>query len=463
MTKRAAQQRPRWGGGLRGRLTTLWLGAALAAAAGCGGSSSNPTTSSATSHKPVTITMWDLYGGEEGKPFQAAFKGFHKLYPWITVKQVLQPNTDNDTFDPNLVAALKGGAGPDVALAFGPDYIGQYCSSGLWKDLTPFMQRDHVSIDQFAKAALTYTNFAGKQCALPSLTDAYGLYYNKTMLAKQHISPPKTMDELMADAKKLTVLNPDGSIKVAGFVPLDFWEELGPPDLARAWNAQWFDASGNPILATDPGWTAAFNWQKQLVDFYGYNNIERFFATYNNAEFNPTNGFENGKVAMVFDGEWRTAFITRDKSKVNYGTTFFPAAVPSVYGSGRVGGDVVGMTNGTKHPDEAWLLVKYLATDTKYLTTMAGAPPAGVGNVPTTAAAGKVSLNDPPQFKTFIDVWNNPLSSFSPPLQASGGGYADLVNTFDDKWVKGQIPDLHAALVQLDQDIKNQLSQGQVP
>ncbi len=51
------------------------------------------------------------------------------------------------------------------------------------------------------------------------------------------------MTELMADAKKLTVFNPDGTIKVAGFVPLNQWEELSPDDLANAWGAKWFDSA----------------------------------------------------------------------------------------------------------------------------------------------------------------------------------------------------------------------------
>ena len=55
----------------------------------------------------------------------------------------------------------------------------------------------------------------------------------------------------MADAKKLTVRNPDfgARSKVAGFVPLNQWEELGPGDLANAWGAKWFDTSGKPQLA----------------------------------------------------------------------------------------------------------------------------------------------------------------------------------------------------------------------
>ena len=33
----------------------------------------------------------------------------------------------------------------------------------------------------------SYTSFEGKQCALPMLTDAYGLYYNTDMFAEAGI------------------------------------------------------------------------------------------------------------------------------------------------------------------------------------------------------------------------------------------------------------------------------------
>jgi multiple sugar transport system substrate-binding protein len=442
---------------------------AVFAITGCGGGSSSSNSSSGPSASidktPVTITMWDLWSGEEGKPFNDALKGFTQKYPWITVKQIVQPNTANDTFDPNLINAINGGNSPDVAMPFGPDYIGQYCSSGLWQDLTPYMKSDNLTIDDFAPAAITYTNYAGNQCALPSLTDAYGLYYNKDMFAKAGItSPPKTMTELMADAKKLTVFNPDGSIKVAGFVPLNQWEELGPGDLANAWGAKWFDDQNSPQFAQDPGWASAFRWQREMIDFYGFDNITKFFAANTNNEFNPSNAFEKGKVAMTFDGEWRTAFIKRDNPKFNYDTAPFPAADdhPEVLGSSRVGGTVVGIPKGAKHPDQAWLLVNFLAADTTYLVEMANA----VGNVPTTpASAASPDLTVPPQFQVFMDAWANPSSAFAPPLQAAGGGYANLLDTFESKWQAGKISDadLESELAKLDQDVSNQLSQGTAP
>ena len=350
-------------------------------------------------------------------------------------------------------------------MPFGPDYIGQYCSTGLWQDLTPYMQASHLSINDFAPGAITYTNSGGKQCALPSLTDAFGLYYNTKMLQQAGITgPPKTMDELMADAKKLTVRNPDGTIKVAGFVPLNQWEELGPGDLSNAWGAKWFDSPNKAVLATDPGWASAFRWQKQLIDWYGYDNITKFFAANTNNEFNNSNAFQTGKVAMTFDGEWRTAFIKRGAPNLQYGTVPFPADAshPDQYGSSRVGGTIVGIPKGAKHPDQAWLLVKYLASDTNYLVQMANA----VGNVPTTkAAVASPALTLPPQFDVFLKAWVNPKSAFAPPLQAAGGGYADLLTTFEDKWQAGKIPDsqLESQLSTLDQNIDNQLTQGTAP
>ncbi len=309
---------PRWA---RWQVLGAVVGAvAVLAATGCGsssssssGDSSNPLPST-VDKTPVTLTLWHMFAGEEAAPFNAALARFHQKYPWITIKPEVQPNTDDDTFDPNLINAINGGNAPDVAMPFGPDYAGQYCSSGLMENLDPVHEAGpHLDLDQFSKAALTYTNYGGNQCLLPSLTDAYGLYYNNAMLQQAGItSPPKTMDELMADAKKLTVRNSDGSIKVAGFSPMNEFNELGLADLARAWGGEWFDSNGKAQLATDPAWTKALMWQKQLIDWYGYNNIAQVRRRPTpTTEFNAGQAFQTGKLAMAFDGEWRTAFIRR--------------------------------------------------------------------------------------------------------------------------------------------------------
>ena len=447
----------------------LYVGIAAVAAlvlglvAGCGGgTSSSPTPLASGSHEPVTITVWHPWTVKSEKQgFATAVAGFEKLYPWITLNIVTFPNSDE--FDQTLMKNINAGTAPDVAISFGPDYVGKYAADGLWEDLKPFMDADNFNMDVFAPAALSYTSYQGKQVALPVLTDAYGLYYNKTMFAKAGLTePPKTMSELMDYAKKLTVRDANGDIKIAGFVPLNAFNEFGPSDLAHAWGAKWFDASNKAVLASDPGWANAFTWQKQLVDWYGKDAITKFYATWVDKEWTPDQVFETGNVAMIWDGEWRTKMIANDKATIDYATAPFPAAddQPQMYGSGRVGGTICGIPRGAKNPQAAWLLVKYMSTDTDFLVALANM----LGNVPTTtASAASPDLKIPPQMKTFIDVWNNPNSLFQPPLQSVGATYADFLNNYNDKWVQGKGGDVHAGLTLVDKNIANELSMGQAP
>jgi multiple sugar transport system substrate-binding protein len=436
---------------------------ALGLAAGCGGSSgSSPSPLASGSHEPVTITVWHPWTVKSEKQgFATAVAGFEKQYPWIKLNIVTFPNSDE--FDQTLMKNINAGTAPDVAISFGPDYVGKYAADGLWEDLKPYMTADNFDMSVFAPAALSYTSYQGKQVALPVLTDAYGLYYNKTMFAKAGITdPPKTMSELMADAKKLTVRDSNGDIKIAGFVPLNAFNEFGPSDLAHAWGAKWFDANNKAILASDPGWASAFTWQKQLVDWYGKDAITKFNATWVDKEWTPDQVFETGNVAMIWDGEWRTKMIANDKATIDYATAPFPAAddQPQMYGSGRVGGTICGIPRGAKNSEAAWLLVKFMSTDTDFLVALANM----LGNVPTTAASAQSpNLQIPAQMQTFIDVWNNPNSLFQPPLQSVGATYADFLNNYNDKWVQGKGGDLQTGLQKVDQDIDNELSMGQAP
>ena len=92
----------------------------------------------------------------------------------------------------------------------------------------------------FPAAPRYYTQYGGKRCALPLLADDYGLYYNKTLFKKAGITqPPRTISELTADAKKLTVRNTDGSIKVVGIDPIIGFYENVPERWVTSFGGQW--------------------------------------------------------------------------------------------------------------------------------------------------------------------------------------------------------------------------------
>jgi multiple sugar transport system substrate-binding protein len=421
---------------LAAALAAAGLGLTACTAGGNGGQSGGPKVGD-----KQTIEVWHGWSApHEVKAFQDAVTGFHKLHPNITVKLV------KDQTDDRITNAIRGGNPPDVVSSFTTDSVGQWCQSGAWQDLSGDIAGSRLDMNQFPKPVQQYTQYKGRRCAMPLLADAYGLYYNKALMKGEQ--PPRTFSELTALAKKLTIRNPDGSIKVAGFMPSAQYYEHQVQHLATQFGAKWLTPDGRAAFAADPAVKAYLQWDKSLIDWYGYDDVKKFLHSMGQ-EFESSNPFEKGKVAMAVDGEWRTKFMQEEAPKVDYGTA--PAPVPdgqdARYGSGFVTGTVIGIPRGAKHRAAAWEFIRYLTTDTGALVTFANA----LGNVPTTIASlSSPDLSLPPQFRTFLDIFKNPASATTPPTP-NGNDYVVKFQQFvQDQWEPGKAGDLGRALTGLD-------------
>jgi multiple sugar transport system substrate-binding protein len=449
----------------RSAAVTAVVLSALAIAA-CGGSSSGNGSGSgsggsapaAYNGKPVTITFWNPFTQRQLAVMNSVIADFHKLYPTITVK------SRGGVTDDNIVAAIRGGSPPDLTMSQAAENLGEYCGTGAWINLTPYLQRDHVNLNVMPPAVRNYTQYHGDRCAVPDLADTYGLYYNKTLLAKAGITPPKTMAELTQDAEKLTQFNPDGSIKVAGFIPNSTFYENPAVHYAPLWNAQW-DINGKSALGIDPHWAAYLRWDRQLIDFYGESKLARFLSRAGE-EFSPSNNFETGKIAMELDGEWRVQFIKSDGAKINYGTAPMPVdpSQPQLYGGGYTTGNTLGIPKGAAHPAAAWLLAKYLAFNKAAIEKFA----LGLGNIPTiTSALSDPALTSNPQFDTFLKIFANPHTA-TDPNTAIGSANQEMLQSFQSKWEDGSVAasGLVAGLKGVDSQINAQVANataGQAP
>lgn len=79
--------------------------------------------------------------------------------------------------------------------SFTTNNVGQYCDSGMWVDLDPFLKKSGIDKKKvFPRTLLDYTRYEGTQCALPLLADAFGLYYNKDVFAEAGIERPPRHD-----------------------------------------------------------------------------------------------------------------------------------------------------------------------------------------------------------------------------------------------------------------------------
>lgn len=406
--------------------------------------------------KDVTITFWHGWSAEsEVKGISDNVRAFEKAHPNIKVKVVSNVNDDK------IKQALRAGGGkaPDVVSSFTTDNVGSFCSSDVFADLKPFLDKSGVDpAKTFPKALLDYTQFEGERCTLPLLNDAYGMYYNKDAFKAAGITaPPKTMSEFKDVAEKLTRTRGD-TYEQLGFMPNYHGYESTISHFAAQWDPAYFDASGKSNAAEDPAFTSMFTWQKDMVDTLGgYKRLEKYRSTFGD-EWGAKNPFHTGQVAMSIDGEWRGGMIQDAGVKFDWGVAPFPVPDDQAdsYGKGYLSGTVIGIASTSKKQNAAWELVKYMTTDTDAVVNFSNA----IHNVPSTLEALKSpKLQSGAWFKTFLDIARHPGSS-STPASPNGGAYQLTLQDVGYAYESGKTKDLKAALEKADKQIDTDIAQA---
>lgn len=404
--------------------------------------------------QPVSgqVDFWHFFTDREAAAVEAAVADFERAHPDVDVR------VTGGQDDAKVLQAISSGQGPDVGLSYSTDIVGKFCSANAWRDLTPYIERDGVDLDQYPETVRSYTAYRGKRCAMPFLADVYGLYYNEALLAEAGFTaPPRTMTELADMAKKLTKRSADGSIEVAGFVPLlDFYEHT-PSHVGPSWDLQWLDREERSGIGADPDWAAMLKWHKDLVDWYGHDELKEFTAGLGD-EWSADNAFHKGRIAMAVDGEYRLAFLREQAPGLRFGTAPVPVpdAAPERYGAGYVTGNVTGVAAGSDNPEAAWALVKHLTIDTDTIVGLANA----IKNVPTTRdALASPALEADPEFRVFLDIFAHERTATTPP-NAAGPKYIELTQEHVNAYLAGPATDPAPGLAGLDERIDQALELG---
>jgi sn-glycerol 3-phosphate transport system substrate-binding protein len=287
---------------------------------GCGSGSGNQVANNGagSSSGPVEITFWYGIGGKLSDDVQKMVKEFNDTHPDIHVTATYQGSySGGGPEQQKLLAALKAGDPPTIA-QIEVHSMPVFAATGKLMDLTDFMHNSSVDKpENFLDGMLVSTQFNGKYYGVPLNRSVPVLYYNKTMFKKAGISaPPTTVDELVADAKKLT--HGSGDSKVYGFEPLvDWWPweysvwsgggDILSSDLR---NATFANSQGTHILSV---------WQQLVKD--GYAMVETGPQYWDLL----TQDFIKGKVAMDIDSIGDAGIVTESVGKnFEWGTALLP-------------------------------------------------------------------------------------------------------------------------------------------
>ncbi|MFV0461655.1 MAG: ABC transporter substrate-binding protein [Nostocoides sp.] len=348
------------------------LGAILT---GCGNGST--TASPASDNEPITLTFWDHE--QSSKEMDAAYKdaaaAFTKANPNVTVTIQTFPF---EQYQEKLLTAVKGKKGPDI-MSLDQPWIPQFAESGVIQPLNDFTSKStKVTKDQFYSAAWDSTLWKDKQWAVPLGFDVWEeLVWNPELFTKAGLdpnTPPKTWDELLDFAKKLT-----GNGQYGIVLP------SAKSEVIPVFNNSFIYSNGGAII-DDSGKVVIDSPENLKTYSYLYKDLIKYAP---DGMTNMDQGaaealFTSGKVAMMFDGNWSQETMDSQAS------FDWKIAVPPVPNAGDTFHGATGGWNLAVSANSANAQAAYDFID--FLTTTIDTQVAVAANTPAFIPAAKVYL-----------------------------------------------------------------------
>jgi multiple sugar transport system substrate-binding protein len=245
--------------------------------------------------------------------------------------------------------------------------------------------------------------------------------------------------------------------------------------LGWMFGARWFNGDGSSGFSSDAKWAKAFTWQKNFIaQVYGGGNyetgmkkVQKFVAGAGDF-WGGDNDFVKGRVAMMTFADWMSQmFCDLDwnlnpctKPVVNFGVSPIPvdsSIVSSNYGSGPVGGALMGISKGSKNVKDAWIVLKGLATDTELSLALSNM----TGSVPSlTSVLKSPNLKFPAFYKAWFDIAGHPKSGWHQLRNTGEHEEEKEANDFMAAWQAGQVSNLKTGLASVTQAINTILSKN---
>ena len=343
--------------------------------AACGGSDESDKTSGSTQgsqpaalQKGATIRLWVMNNGPQPvQDTQRIVKAFERQ-TGVNVKVELVGW--DVQFDRIRNAAVSGG-GPDVTQA-GTTQVPFFAALGGFADLTGRV-KDVGGKAAYAPGIWQTTQLAGRDgtYAIPWFTEARAIYYRKDVLEKAGIDPATAFKDW--DSFEQTLQTIKDKVPEVNGKPIAPFGSPGKKafDLVHHVMPFVWDAGGAELSADDKKSTIDSPQAEQGVNFMA-SLIQKGLYDKSMLERDGTqveNQFKGGRLAVWIGGPWVLGSVDRTDdtnwvkaARENVGVAPMPAG-PSGKGFTFVGGSNLMMFKSTKHPNEAWALMKYLSGD----------------------------------------------------------------------------------------------------
>jgi len=321
------------------------------------------------------VTLRFTYWGsvEEKKAIENALARFMLEYPWITVEPIQLPNSDYNT---KIMAMSASNEEPDIG--YMTTELGEaFARQGKFINLYSLLEKDTELKKEDFLDYLWYKSSPDYAWGISTAAESFGLYYRKDLLEEAGVSPPPsraedawTWEQFIEAARMLTVdwlgrnsLDPDFDKNhiVRYGVMFETWSE--PLNNFIFGNGgDWVSPDGERFTLNEPEAAEAIQKLAELVNVYHVAP-----SPYESKSLPAMNiALQAGLAAMIVDGQWIN--LDLGKAKVDYDIGVLPKLKKSVT-VGLSGATV--LFRSSQHPEEAWLLYKWLSDPSKALNLYA--------------------------------------------------------------------------------------------
>ena len=328
------------------------LAAAAPAAAACTLSVPLPGQRKAAESAKVQLVYQDWRTEWFPLMAQQLLEQFHATHPNIRVFYTL----DAENLEEKMAADFQAGTAPDV-FAGCCSFFPAWAQKNYTLDLRPYAKAD---LDQATIADWDPVQYKslfsrdGKQYGLPKYHGALALFYNKDLFDQSGVDYPSDAwdhDDYLAAMERLTRRDKDGNTTLWGSMVDISWERIQVH--VNAWGGHFVDPD-DPAKSRMADETAlrAMQW---IRDRMWQDKVMATFLDVNN--MSTRQAFVAGRLAMVEDGSWALKDMLAGAG-FRIGVAVFPKG--PVRRATLATTDGFGIYAGTKHPDAAWELMKFL-------------------------------------------------------------------------------------------------------
>lgn len=309
-------------------------------------------TSSALAQE-VTLNLLHCWGPPRDEWVNDSIKSFEARYPHIKVNPII--SGCGSAISERLITSIASGTTFDVAMAW-TDTMRSLAAQEALISIDDYMEKEGLKDEIWFPAEIDSGKWKGTTYGLPITTggDASNLlFYNLRLFDEAGLdssNPPETFEDMFEVSHNLIRFDGDKVVQI----PFDFNGEGTYNPLS------WVYAGGGEFISEDGSELVFASEEVKSTVRFLRNYVTNHFR---DASLIPTGGiqaFINGEVAMLTRGSSHWGSLKGRDPDLPLGVGLHPKLPESQWTGAHPGTWSFVIPQGTRYPDEAWLLLHWL-------------------------------------------------------------------------------------------------------